>query len=141
MLKALLVDDEVNNLDSLEFLLHHDCEGIEVTGKTQSAAQARLWLQTHTADVIFLDIAMPGENGFQFLSSLDTQNFKVVFVTAYNEYALQAIKASAVDYILKPVNIDELRKAVEKVKRAISNPAAIFLFRVKRRDISLTLSN
>ena len=125
MLKALLVDDEVNNLTSLEFLLHHDCDGIEVAGKAQNASQARDWLRFHHADVIFLDISMPGEDGFQFLNSLSTQNFKVVFVTAYNEYALQAIKASAVDYILKPVNIDELQKAVEKVKRSLNNPAAI----------------
>ncbi len=124
MLKALLVDDEANNLASLEFLLHHDCEGILVTGKAQNAAQARNWLKTNQADVIFLDINMPGEDGFQLLTSLEDQNFKVVFVTAYNEYALQAIKASAVDYILKPVNIDELQKAVEKVKRALSSPAA-----------------
>jgi len=124
MLKALLVDDEFNNLESLEFLLHNDCEGIQVAGKVQSAGLARDWLQSHTADVLFLDISMPGENGFQFLNSITRQNFKVVFVTAYNEYALQAIKASAVDYILKPVNIDELQKAVEKVKRAVSSPVA-----------------
>ncbi len=124
MLKALLVDDEVNNLESLEFLLHYDCEGIEVAGKAQSVLQAREWLKHHTADVVFLDISMPGENGFQLLNNLQEQNFKVVFVTAYNEYALQAIKASAVDYILKPVNITELQKAVEKVKRAVSSPAA-----------------
>jgi two-component system, LytTR family, response regulator len=124
ILKALLVDDEVNNLESLEFLLHHDCEGIEVAGKAQNAGQARDWLQTRAADVVFLDINMPGENGFQFLSSLPSQNFKVVFVTAYNEYALQAIKASAVDYIVKPVSIDELQNAVEKVKRIVSNPVA-----------------
>jgi len=124
MLKALLVDDELNNLANLEFLLHHDCEGIAVAGKAQSAGQAREWLQFNTADVIFLDINMPEENGFQFLNSLANQNFKVVFVTAYNEYALQAIKASAVDYILKPVNIDELRQAVEKVKRSLKSTAA-----------------
>lgn len=124
MLKALLVDDEINNLTSLEFLLHHDCEGITVAGKALSARQARDWLQNHHADVVFLDINMPGEDGFQLLSSLASQNFKVVFVTAYNEYALQAIKASAVDYILKPVNINELQKAVEKVKRSLNNPVA-----------------
>ena len=125
MLKALLVDDEVNNLSSLEFLLTHDCEGIEVAGTAQSSAQAREWLNLHHADVIFLDIAMPGENGFQLLNSLGLHSFKVVFVTAYNEFALQAIKASAVDYILKPVNIDELRKAVEKVKLSLNNPLAL----------------
>lgn len=125
MLKALLVDDELNNLASLEFLLHHDCKGIEVAGKALSAAEAREWLESHYADVIFLDINMPVEDGFQFLDSLKSQNFKIIFVTAYNEYALQAIKASAVDYILKPVNIDELQKAVEKVKRSLNNPAAL----------------
>jgi len=124
MLKALLVDDEVNNLASLEFLLHHDCEGVEVAGKVQNAGQAREWLLSHNADVIFLDINMPGEDGFQFLNSLPQQNFKVVFVTAYNEYALQAIKASAVDYILKPINIDELKKAVEKVKLSLNSAIA-----------------
>ncbi|WP_295673536.1 LytTR family DNA-binding domain-containing protein, partial [uncultured Mucilaginibacter sp.] len=123
--KALLVDDEVNNLASLEFLLHNDCEGIKVAGKAQSAAQAREWLQLNDADVIFLDISMPEENGFQFLSSLVNRDFKVVFVTAYNEYALQAIKASAIDYILKPVNIGELQLAVEKVKRSLKSTAAV----------------
>lgn len=124
MLTALLVDDEVNNMESLEFLLHNDCEGVKVVGKVNNANQARHWLGHYTADVIFLDINMPGENGFQFLSSLKTQNFKIVFITAYNEYAIQAIKASALDYILKPVKIDELQSAVEKVKRSISNPVA-----------------
>jgi len=125
MLKALLVDDELNNLTSLEFLLQHDCKGIEVAGKALSAEEARKWLESHYADVIFLDINMPGENGFQFLDSLKSQNFKIIFVTAYNEYALQAIKASAVDYLLKPVNIDELQEAVEKVRRSLTNPAAL----------------
>ena len=123
-LKALLVDDEENNLNSLQFLLQNDCEGIEVAGTAKNAQQARNWLQYNSADVVFLDINMPGENGFQFLSSLTSQPFKVVFVTAYNEYAMQAIKASAVDYILKPVNIEELQKAVEKVKRLTGNQAA-----------------
>jgi two-component system LytT family response regulator len=124
MLKALLVDDELNNLANLEFLLINDCEGIEIVGKAQSAAEARYWLQQNTADVIFLDINMPGEDGFQFLNNISLQKIKVVFVTAYNEFALQAIKASAVDYILKPVNIDELQEAVRKVKLAVGNPVA-----------------
>ena len=124
MLKALLVDDEVNNLASLEFMLVNDCRGVTVAGKARSGEEAREWLRTNEADVIFLDINMPGESGFQFLNSVTNQDFKVVFVTAYNEHALQAIKASAVDYILKPVNIDELQQAVEKVKRSLQNAAA-----------------
>ncbi len=123
MLKALLVDDEFNNLENLEFLLHNDCEGVKVVGKAKTAIEAREWLANHTADIVFLDINMPGENGFQLLSSLGTHNFKVIFVTAHNEYALQAIKANALDYILKPVSIDELQVAVEKVKSSINSPA------------------
>ena len=124
MLQALLVDDEINNLESLEFLLHNDCEGISVAGKVSNASEARDWLSNNTVDVIFLDITMPGENGFEFLSSLTEQNFKIIFVTAYNAYAIRAIKASALDYILKPVNIDELQQAVEKLKQSLNNPTA-----------------
>ncbi len=124
MIKALLIDDEFNNLESLQFLLQNDCEDITVVGKVQNASDARDWLTHNTADVVFLDINMPIENGFQFLSSIAVPNFKVVFVTAHNEYALQAIKASAIDYILKPINIDELKKAVEKVKLSLNNPIA-----------------
>lgn len=124
MLKALLVDDEVKNLTSLEFLLHHDCQGIEVVFKASSAKQARDWLKSHHADVIFLDITMPGEDGFQFLTSLGPNTIKVIFVTAHNEFALLAIKASAIDYILKPVDIDELQKAVNKIKLSFDNPLA-----------------
>ncbi|MGZ3756284.1 MAG: LytR/AlgR family response regulator transcription factor [Mucilaginibacter sp.] len=141
MLKALLVDDEANNLASLEFLLNHDCEGITVAGKAQNAAQARDWLQANTADVVFLDITMPGEDGFQLLNSLAEQNFKVIFITAYDQYALQAIKASAVDYILKPVNIDELRKAIEKVKRAINSPVATEQNRTLMQHLIATVAN
>jgi two-component system LytT family response regulator len=124
MLQALLVDDELNNLESLDFLLTHDCEGIEVAGKVTNAAQARKWLQKRSVDVIFLDISMPGENGFEFLASLDRHDFNVIFVTAFDQYAIQAIKASALDYLLKPVSISELQKAVEKVNRAAASPSS-----------------
>lgn len=124
MLSALLVDDEEKNLNSLEFLLHHDCEGIKVLHKAMSAKAARKWLKSNAVDVIFLDITMPEEDGFQFLDSLTLTSTKVVFVTAHNEFALQAIKASAVDYILKPVHIDELRRAVDKLRLSVDNPLA-----------------
>ncbi len=124
MLKALLVDDEVKNLTSLEFLLHNDCVGIRVAYKASSAEAARNWLKLNMVDVIFLDITMPGEDGFQFLNNLSLENTKVVFVTAHNEFALQAIKASAVDYILKPVHIEELQKAVKKIQLSLANPLA-----------------
>lgn len=121
MLNALLVDDEVNNLESLAFLLENDCDGVKVVSKCTNAKDARAYLLSNKVDVVFLDINMPGENGFQLLSSLDYQNFKIIFITAYNEFALQAIKASALDYILKPVSIDELQIAIDKLKKSIQN--------------------
>lgn len=121
MLKALLVDDELKNLDGLEFLLHHDCKGIEVTGKAQNAEEAREFLKSNRVDVIFLDITMPGEDGFQLLESLSRKDMKIIFVTAHNEFTMQAIKASALDYLLKPVRIEELQEAVEKLKLSAGN--------------------
>jgi two-component system LytT family response regulator len=121
MLQALLIDDEINNLNSLSFLLENDCAGIRVAGCVTSAAEARAWLALHHADVVFLDINMPNENGFQFLDSLGSKNFRTVFVTAFDQYAIQAIKASALDYLLKPVSIEELRLTVEKIKRSFSS--------------------
>jgi two-component system, LytTR family, response regulator len=120
-LKALLVDDEKNNLENLKFLLENDCSGIEVVAMAENGATAREWLQHHKADVVFLDISMPGETGFEMLQKLPEQNFKVVFVTAHNEFAMQAIKASAVDYLLKPVNISELQQAVNKLHAGLDN--------------------
>ncbi len=124
MIRALLVDDEENNLSNLEFILTHDCSDIAVTGKCLNASEARGFLQHSQVDVIFLDINMPGETGFQFLQSLSNYNFKVIFVTAHNEYSLQAIKASALDYILKPVNIGDIQQAVEKLKQVMKSQQA-----------------
>ena len=120
-LKALLVDDEKNNLENLKFLLENDCTGIEVAGMAFNGQQAREWLLHNKADVVFLDISMPVETGFEMLEKLTEQNFRVIFVTAHDEFTMQAIKASAVDYILKPVNIAELQQAVNKLHAGFSN--------------------
>jgi two-component system, LytTR family, response regulator len=119
-ISAFLVDDEPNNLENLAFMLEQDCEGIQVSGTASGGAAAREWLAHNHADVVFLDINMPGETGFEMLEKLEHPEFLVVFVTAYNEYALKAIKASAVDYLLKPVNISELQQAVEKIQQKLS---------------------
>jgi two-component system, LytTR family, response regulator len=122
MIRALIVDDEVKNVENLAFLLKQDCEDVVIAGKAYSAAEARAWLADNNADVIFLDINMPTETGFDLLDSLKNRNFSVIFITAYDEYALKAIKASALDYLLKPVNIGDLQQAVEKVKLSMVHP-------------------
>jgi two-component system, LytTR family, response regulator len=122
MIKALLVDDEKKNIENLAFLLENDCEGIEVAGRANNAAEARKWLSANKADVVFLDINMPVESGFDLLDSIREKNFHVVFVTAFDEYALRAIKANALDYLLKPVKIEELQQAVQKLASSITDP-------------------
>lgn len=121
MLKALIVDDEKNNRENLAFLLQHDCAGITIAGMAENGMQARQWLAQNEADVVFLDISMPLETGFEMLQQIPQQNFRVIFVTAHDEFALQAIKASAVDYLLKPVNIAELQQAVTKLHNSFNN--------------------
>jgi two-component system, LytTR family, response regulator len=121
MLSAFLVDDEINNIENLKFLLHNDCEDIEVVGYALNGIAAREWLSNNDVDIVFLDISMPLETGLEMLQNIKVQNFNVVFVTAHNEYAIQAIKASAVDYLLKPVSITELQHTVKKLHQKFDN--------------------
>ncbi len=121
MLEAIIVDDEENNIDNLAFILQNDCKEVSIVGKAMNAQEARIQLNKKHVDVIFLDINMPGESGFELLQSLGDHNYKIVFVTAYNEYSLQAIKACAVDYLLKPLQIEEVQLAVEKLNKALQH--------------------
>lgn len=114
-LTALIVDDEEYSRKSLFFLLDDYCPFVQVTGLAKSVEEAKDFLSENHVDVIFLDIAMPKDNGFGLLPFVPKANTSVIFVTAYDQYALRALKASAVDYLLKPIDIDELKAAVDKV--------------------------
>jgi two-component system, LytTR family, response regulator len=118
MLTALIVDDEILIRQNLKILLkkNHAPE-LAVTGEAASVAEARALLQQEPVDLIFLDINMPRENGFELLADIDTTRTCVIFVTAYKQHALKALKASAVDYLLKPVDPEELAQAIDKVKK------------------------
>lgn len=112
--KAIIVDDEANLREALRILVAEYCPQLMVSGCAASAEEARQLLRQDAVDLIFLDISMPREDGFSFLNSIEKENHAVIFVTAYQEYALKALKASAVDYLLKPVDAIELGEAVEK---------------------------
>jgi len=116
-LRALIVDDEFHARDNLTMLLQNYCKDVLVLGKAVSAEEARQFLSMNEIDVVFLDIKMPGEDGFEFLQSLPEKDFGVIFTTAYNEFALEAFKANAIDYLEKPIDIEDLLEAVEKIKR------------------------
>ena len=114
-LKVLIVDDEKWGRENLQNLITQYCEGIEIIGKATNVDEAVIFIKEQQPDVVFLDIRMPKKDGFVLLEEIEQRNFSVIFVTAYDRYALQAIKFSAIDYLLKPISIKELVSAVEKV--------------------------
>ncbi len=116
-LTCIIVDDESKARKVLRHLCEEFCPEINILGEASSAQEAREIISKKTPDFIFLDIRMPMEDGFKFLDSVDTQPFKVIFTTAYDQYAVQAFKFAAVDYLLKPIDIDELTRAVGKIKK------------------------
>jgi two-component system, LytTR family, response regulator len=116
MLKAILIDDEQENINALKIKLSMVCPDVEVTATFTNPAEAILYFNKEKeVDILFLDVEMPMIDGFQLLDSLPARNYDVIMVTAHASYALKAIKVSALDYLLKPVEYDELRKAVNKV--------------------------
>lgn len=118
-LKTLIVDDEELARNNLEMLINEFCPDLEVVDKADSKETAIEMINTQNPDVVFLDIRMPsGAEGFEILEEVENRNFLVVFVTAFKDYAVKAFNANAVYYILKPIDIDDLKAAAEKLKAA-----------------------
>ncbi|MFL5752224.1 MAG: LytR/AlgR family response regulator transcription factor [Bacteroidia bacterium] len=117
MLRAIIVDDEKISREILSDYLRKYCSGVSVLATAESAEQGIEMIRKHKPDIVFLDVEMPKGNGFDMLERLDEISFETVFVTAFDNYAIQALNYSAAYYILKPVSIDELVAAVEKIKR------------------------
>jgi two-component system LytT family response regulator len=116
MLKSIIVDDELKSRESLKKMLQTFCENIEVLATCQSVAEAIEAIDRFKPDVVFLDVQMQGETGFDLLTQLKNFDFEVIFTTAHSEFAIKAIKFSAIDYLLKPIDVTELQQAVEKVR-------------------------
>lgn len=116
MLRTIIIDDEINNRELLHEMLtayNKDIDVIDMANDVQSAIKS---IEKHDPDLIFLDIEMPGGSGFDVLRHFKDPKFKVIFVTGYEHYAIKAIKHSAIDYILKPIDLEELKKAIGKIK-------------------------
>ncbi len=116
MIKAIIVDDEIKSIISLKWELSNFSEEILIKETFTRPEEAIAYLQTHNIDCVFLDIEMQEIDGFQFLKAFPTRNFCVVFVTAYDSYAINAIKERAFDYLLKPVDIDDLNQTIGRIK-------------------------
>lgn len=115
MISALLVDDEKKNRDSLRKLLKEYCPVVEVSGEAGSVEEALVAIKKLRPQLVFLDVEMPSGSGFDVLRKANPIDFKVIFVTAHSHYAIKALRFSAVDYLLKPVDTDDLIEAVRKV--------------------------
>lgn len=116
MLKVILIDDELSAIKSLKWDIANFCPEVEVVESFTKPLEALQYLENHHPDVVFLDIEMPKMDGFRFLEQTVGRSFMTVFVTAYNQYAIQAINKSAAGYLLKPIDSVDLIKIVEKLK-------------------------
>ena len=125
MIKTVLIDDEIDSIRILQRLLEAYCPEVVVVGKADGVETGVHAIQTAKPDLVFLDIEMTQGNAFDLLNQLQPVNFQIIFVTAFDNYAIRAFKYSAVDYLLKPVDIDDLCAAVERVSQKIQGKSFI----------------
>ncbi len=121
MIKAILVDDERKSILTLQKLLEKYCTDFKVLGTADNVHDAVKIINEKEPDVIFLDIEMTDGTGFDLLKKFDNPFFRFVFVTAYSRYAVKAFRYSAIDYLLKPVDVDDLKVAAEKIRNSVEN--------------------
>lgn len=115
MITAILIDDEVNSRHALLKKIQANCPSIQVIAECSSAEEGIVAIEKHQPHVVFLDIEMPRMNGFSMLEKIEHKNFNIVFTTAYNQYAINAIKFGAFDYLVKPIDVEELIVVAKKL--------------------------
>ena len=136
-IKAIIIDDEKDGRTVLSTLIKLYCPQVEIIGESSSGEQGLIMIEELNPALVFLDIEMPGMNGFSLLKKLKEINFEVIFVTAHHHYALKAIKHSALDYLLKPVDKTELIEAIGKFKISSSvNERMAYLLENETKDLS-----
>jgi two-component system, LytTR family, response regulator len=135
MINAIIVDDEETSRMTLSKLVEMHCPGVMITALCDSVPGAKKAIEKLKPDLVFLDVEMPFQNGFTLLEEIKSPCFRVVFTTAYNHYAIKAIKYSALDYLLKPIDTDELVSAIDKIKQQKQSNA------LPIRDFEILLSN
>lgn len=117
MISTVIIDDEQNNIESLQNLLSQFCPDITIAGTAMNTHEGIACIKQHDPQLVFLDIEMPFGNAFDMLEKLMPVDFEVIFVTAFEQYAVKAIKYVALDYLLKPVSITELKNAVNRARK------------------------
>jgi two-component system LytT family response regulator len=146
--KALIIEDEVLNSDFLKHLLQEFCPDIEVAGVAMNVEDAVAFINRQSPQIVFMDIELQTATGFDVLQQVKDHDFEVIFTTAYDHYAIKAIKFSAIDYLLKPINFEELQLAVDKAIESLQvkekdNKLELLIKNVRRpagEDFSISLS-
>lgn len=137
MLSTIIIEDEEASRITLRNYLQKYCPTVDIKGEAENIKQGYQLIQTLKPQVVFLDVEMPFGNAFDLLEQFDDLFFEVIFVTAFSQYALEAIHLSASNYLLKPVNIDDLIEAVEKVEQQITDKASIKTSNVLLENLSI----
>lgn len=120
MLNSIVIDDEYKSRESLKAIIEKFCDNIQVAAVCQNGDEAIAAITQYKPDLIFLDIQLQRETGFEILERLKKIDFEIIFTTAYSEFAIRAFKFSAVDYLLKPIDINDLKKAIEKARQRVN---------------------
>lgn len=128
MIKVVIIDDEPKAIQGLLWELDNFKSQVEIIATFTEPEKALLYINSKKIDCLFLDIEMPTMDGFQFLEKVSNQNFAVIITTAYNEYAVKALKNEALDYLLKPIDSDDLKDALERVKKYMTKDVSSELF-------------
>jgi two-component system, LytTR family, response regulator len=125
MLRAIIVEDETRSRELLNTLVTQNCEGVRIIATAENVEEGADAIKKYNPDLVFLDITMPDGSGFDMLEKVQGQKFDVIFTTATDKFALKAIKYSAIDYLLKPIDAEELKSAVEKIKEKKNNLSTV----------------
>ena len=120
MITAIIIDDEQKGRNALKKKLMEYCPQVELLGEAENGGEGLTLIEKHEPAIVFLDIEMPMMNGFEMLQHLPTKNFHLIFTTAYDQYAIKAIKYAAFDYLLKPIDIEELQITIKKAEQQIA---------------------
>ena len=124
-MKALIIDNEEDVIQSLRLLIGQYCSDVEIVGEAKSSEAGKLLLNTHSVDLVFLDIELGDGTGLALLQSIPSREFEVIFITAHSHYAVQAFQFSAIDYLLKPFDPERLQEAVDRARIGIRQSAKI----------------
>jgi two-component system, LytTR family, response regulator len=129
---AIIVDDELQCVRLMESLVARYCPAVQVVGSARTVPKAAELIRSASPALVFLDVEMPAESGFQLLKQFPGETFRVIFTTAHEQYAINALRATAVDYLLKPISIDQLKEAVGRAVKVINTTAVTTIAQPKR---------